>query len=121
MSTVRSPNVVRAAENIRNREELVWDLILRATAANLRKNQLVSELSAKLSQQEWSGCTALYAAITRVSEENVALLLEVSRMAPDTILVSTDPRRPGYLSVTYLPRPQIRFHVPDDEASRFKN
>ena len=116
-----SLRVVEAAKSCHGREQVVWDLILRATAANLRKNQLLSELSDKLSRQEWSGCKALDEAISRVSAEKVALLAEVSRTAPDLILIATDPRRPGYLSVTYLPRPQIRFHVPESEASRLSN
>lgn len=113
--------MVEAPGNNNEREQIVWDLILRATAANARKKQLLSDLSEKLSRQEWSGCKALDAAITRVSEQKVALLAEVSHVSPDSILIATDPRRPGYLSVTYLPRPQLRFHVPESAGCKFNS
>lgn len=100
-------------------EDRIRYLIWKASEANQKKNWLTDELRSKLSRKDWKGCTQLQETIEQVSDAKVALLAEASAMAPEKIAIGNDPTNPGYLSIVYLPRPDLRFHVPREALERF--
>jgi hypothetical protein len=100
-------------------ETSVWDLLQRAEQANQRKRRIQAG-------NNWFGVRGTRAGhyfsdvqVEQALQTKNLMLLEAYRKAPDWFLIAEDPTTPGYLSLVYKIRPQMRFHFPSSMRHEF--
>ena len=98
-------------------ESSVWDLLLRASEANLTMRREKSERYRKRANNEPT-CDCDYL-VESAKKQKDLMLLEAFRTVPAWFAITPDPLTPGFHSLRYLKRP-VMFHFPSRMLKRFK-